>query len=336
MTKWLKLSDADRLLSLEQASARSGISSKSIEKDWWVTLVLEAVFNTQYAEHILFKGGTSLSKCYHLIQRFSEDIDLSIERDFLGFSENLSKTQVRKLKKVASSFTSTFLREEIQRQILSLGVPADMVNVVADPISTILPDIDPQTIRISYPSLLDPVYYIEDSIKIEVSARSLKEPGIEGLINSMLSEYMPGLSWSGSSFPVFSVYPKRTLLEKIFLLHEEFLKPINEINYSRMSRHLYDIERMMDTEYATALLSDFKYFETVIHHREKFIFKQGVDYNSHYPPTLSFLPPQKILDAFEKDYNQMREQMIYGENIPSFQLLISRLKEFLNELRKLK
>jgi len=71
MTVWLKLSDADRLLSLEQASARSGISPKAIEKDWWVTLVLRAVFSTKYAEHILFKGGTSLSKCYNLIQRFS-------------------------------------------------------------------------------------------------------------------------------------------------------------------------------------------------------------------------------------------------------------------------
>lgn len=336
MTEWLQLSDADRLLSLEQASARSGISPKAIEKDWWVTLVLRAVFSTKYAEHILFKGGTSLSKCYNLIQRFSEDIDLSIERDFLGFSEDLSKTQVKKLKKAATEFTSTFLREEVERQILVLGAPEGMVNVVADPISAILPDMDPQTIRISYPSLLDPVVYIEDSVKLEVSSRSLKEAGIERFINSILSEYMPGLPWSGSSFPVFSVHPKRTFLEKIFLLHEEFLKPIGEVNFNRMSRHLYDIERMMDTKYASTLLSDFKYFETIILHRKKFIFKQGVDYDTHYPQTLSFLPPEEIQDDYEKDYNQMREQMIYGENIPAFELLISRLKELLNRLRKLK
>lgn len=336
MTEWLKLSDADRRLSLEQASARSGISSKAIEKDWWVTLVLRAVFSTKYAEHILFKGGTSLSKCYNLIQRFSEDIDLSIERDFLGFSEDLSKTQVKKLKKAATEFTSTCLREEVERQIIVLGAPEGMVNVVADPISAILPDMDPQTIRISYPSLLDPVVYIEDSVKLEVSSRSLKEVGIERFINSILSEYMPGLPWSGSSFPVFSVHPKRTFLEKIFLLHEEFLKPIGEVNFNRMSRHLYDIERMMDTEYASTLLSDFKYFETIILHRKKFIFKQGVDYDTHYPQTLSFLPPEEIQVDYEKDYNQMREQMIYGENIPAFELLISRLKELLNRLRKLK
>jgi hypothetical protein len=298
--------------------------------------VLRAVFSTKYAEHILFKGGTSLSKCYNLIQRFSEDIDLSIERDFLGFSEDLSKTQVKKLKKAATEFTSICLREEVERQIIVLGAPEGMVNVVADPISAILPDMDPQTIRISYPSLLDPVVYIEDSVKLEVSSRSLKEAGIERFINSILSEYMPGLPWSGSSFPVFSVHPKRTFLEKIFLLHEEFLKPIGEVNFNRMSRHLYDIERMMDTEYASTLLSDFKYFETIILHRKKFIFKQGVDYDTHYPQTLSFLPPEEIQDDYEKDYNQMREQMIYGENIPAFEILISRLKELLNRLRKLK
>ena len=102
-----------------------------------------------------------------------------------------------------------------------------------------------------------------------------------------------------------------------------------------MSRHLYDIERMMDTEYTSALLSDFKYFETVIHHRKKFIFKQGVDYDTHYPQTLSFLPPKKFWMPLKKII-QMREQMIYGENIPAFELLISRLKELLNEFRKLK
>ena len=72
---------------------------KAIEKDWWVTLVLKAVFKSKYAKHILFKGGTSLSKCWNLIQRFSEDIDLSIEHDFLGFTEDLSKSQVKRLKR---------------------------------------------------------------------------------------------------------------------------------------------------------------------------------------------------------------------------------------------
>jgi predicted nucleotidyltransferase component of viral defense system len=291
MTEWLNLSDSDRLLSLQQASARSGISLKAVEKDWWVTLVLKVVFKTKYAKHLQFKGGTSLNKCWNLIHRFSEDIDLSIERDFLGFDENISKSQVKRLKKVATEFTSTALREAVEDQMIRIGVPAGMISIIADPISETMPDIDPQTIRINYSSLLDSVPYIEDSVKMEVSARSLKEVGIGRTINSILGEYMVGFPWSGNPFNISSVHPKRTFLEKIFLLHEEFLKPLNKINFNRMSRHLYDIERMMDTMYATEALSNLKYYEAIVSHRRKFIFKQGVDYDTLYPQTISFLPP---------------------------------------------
>ena len=76
-----------------------------IEKDWWVTQVLKAVFSLPYAEHLSFKGGTSLSKCWHKIERFSEDIDIAISRDFLGYSGNLSRTQISdKLRRAACSF----------------------------------------------------------------------------------------------------------------------------------------------------------------------------------------------------------------------------------------
>jgi hypothetical protein len=153
MTKWLQLNVEDRLLSLQQASVRSGIGAKAVEKDWWVTLALKVVFQTSYAKHILFKGGTSLSKCWNLIQRLSEEIDLSMDRDALGFGENLSKSQVNKLKKAAAVFTSTILRDEIEKQLLHLGVPQEMVTVIADPIPEMLPDIDPQIIWIKYPSL---------------------------------------------------------------------------------------------------------------------------------------------------------------------------------------
>lgn len=101
MTEWLKLSAEDRLISLQQASTKSGISAKVIEKDWWVTLVIKAVFSGQYVAHLSFKGGTSLSKGWQLIERFSEDIDLAIDRQFLGFKDPLSKSGVKKLKRAA-------------------------------------------------------------------------------------------------------------------------------------------------------------------------------------------------------------------------------------------
>ena len=107
MNKWLKLSKKRRIEILEQVNNRLGLPIQAVEKDWWVTMVLKAVFSSSFAEHFVFKGGTSLGKAYHLIDRFSEDIDLAIDRKFLGFDGELSKTQIKKLRKASGIFIVT-------------------------------------------------------------------------------------------------------------------------------------------------------------------------------------------------------------------------------------
>ena len=93
------------------AASKRKLHEQIIEKDWWVTQVLRAVFSLPYAEHLSFKGGTSLSKCWHLIERFSEDIDVAVSRDFLGYGGNLTRTQLSdKLRRAACSF----VREKMQ------------------------------------------------------------------------------------------------------------------------------------------------------------------------------------------------------------------------------
>lgn len=334
MIEWLKLSDADRLISLQQANIKSGIAAKVIEKDWWVTMVLKAVFEGEYAAHLSFKGGTSLSKGWKLIERFSEDIDLAIDRQFLGFDDDLSKSAVKRLKRAACAFTSTTFKEALEQKLKELGVPEGMVTITADPVREDFPDTDPQTLRINYPSLLDKVAYIADSVKLEVSARSLNEPAVNRPILSLLGEYMPGFSWSGKSFDVPTVEPKRTFMEKAFLLHEEFLRPVDQIVYLRMSRHLSDLERLMDTEHAATALADTAYYQTIVEHRRHMIFKTGVDYDTHQPATINFIPPDGVMEAFEKDYALMREQMIYDENSKEFGEIINRLKALLDAFRK--
>ena len=114
MIDWLKnLNDASRLISITEASRISGISAKAIEKDWWVTLSLKLVFNTPYAKHFAFKGGTSLSKGWKLIDRFSEDIDISLSSEAVGipYVDKPSKTFVEQLRRAGCSFTSNELLE---------------------------------------------------------------------------------------------------------------------------------------------------------------------------------------------------------------------------------
>ncbi|MFR9576806.1 MAG: nucleotidyl transferase AbiEii/AbiGii toxin family protein, partial [Rikenellaceae bacterium] len=95
MSLYTDLTAAKRKELLTEVTTKyNNLPAQSIEKDWWVTMVLRALFSSKYAPHISFKGGTSLSKCFGIIDRFSEDVDIAISREFLGFSGELSKTQV--------------------------------------------------------------------------------------------------------------------------------------------------------------------------------------------------------------------------------------------------
>ena len=111
--KFIDLSKEDRLDILDRVSTELKIRQHEvIEKDWWVTAVLRAMFRLPYAGHLSFKGGTSLSKCWHLIDRFSEDIDIAIYREYLFFSGTLSKTQISdKFRRTSCAF----VRKTMQR-----------------------------------------------------------------------------------------------------------------------------------------------------------------------------------------------------------------------------
>jgi predicted nucleotidyltransferase component of viral defense system len=332
MIEWLKLTEEQRRLTIEQAGARSGITVNAIEKDWWVTLVLKALFATEYAPHLLFKGGTSLSKCWDLIQRFSEDIDIALDREFLGFSDDLNKSQVKKLKREACKFTSTVLREAVENKLLEMGVPEGMLVVTAKPIPADRPDTDPQEILITFPSLFAPIPYIERSVKIEVSARSLKDPWSTRNIESLINKYFPTELYSEVPFPVPAVEPHRTFIEKVFLLHEEFTKSTEKIRHKRMSRHLYDLVSVMDTEHGHKALADAAFYNLVISHRELF---HNADISNHAPSVISFIPPEDLMKAYTDDYAIMREQMIYGD-AHEFKKLIENLQILLERFRKLK
>ncbi len=123
------------------------LPNQVIEKDWWVTQVLKAVFALPYAEHLSFKGGTSLSKCWHLIERFSEDIDIAVSRDFLGYGGPLSRTQISdKLRRAACSFVRDKMQFDLNEALLRQGIAKDAfaVRVNITPISTT----DPETIEV--------------------------------------------------------------------------------------------------------------------------------------------------------------------------------------------
>ncbi len=329
--KFVDLSKQDQVDVLDRVSTELNIRQREvIEKDWWVTAVLRAMFSLPYAGHLSFKGGTSLSKCWHLIDRFSEDIDIAIDREFLGFSGTLSKTQISdKLRRAACSFVRKQMQYDLAKQLFDYGIDKDKFNVNVDitPVSTT----DPEIININYNSAVADILslsisneggqYILPKVKIEVSGRSMSEPVSEIAINSMIDQIYAKAPFAEQEFNVRAVHPERTFLEKVFLLHEEFAKPKGMIRVERMSRHMYDIGQMLKTPIAKKAIQDERLYCQVVEHRRTFIGLRGFDYDTLYPPMLNIIPPAEVIEQWRTDYENMRLHMIYGESVPFYELV---------------
>lgn len=324
MNEWLKLSEKRRLEILNQVNSQTGLPTDAIEKDWWVTITLKAIFSSKFAQHLVFKGGTSLSKAYNLIERFSEDIDLSIDRTMLGFEGELSKTQIKKLRKVSGNFIVGEFKEELISELEKLGVNNENYNLIFD--DEIDDTSDPHRIELEYNSIVEAGEYIPQRVIIELGARALLEPNEQKTIQSIIGQIYPEQAFTIQPFEVIVVVPTKTFLEKIMLLHEEFLKPIESIRHYRMSRHLYDIEKLMDHDYGKEAIKNKELFETLVQHRSKYTSIRGISYDLHTPQTINFIPPAEVTELWKKDYQAMQEFMIYGETL-EFENLISRMQE---------
>ena len=318
---------------LDQVNSQTNFDHQTIEKDWWVTQVLRVLFSQPYAEHLSFKGGTSLSKAWNVIQRFSEDIDIAISREYLGFAGELSRTQVSdKLRRAACSFVREKMQNDVRDGLIALGIAPEMFNVHVNitPISTT----DPEVIYVDYLSHLPNSEYIAHTVKVEVSGRSMHDPVQQVMLQSQIDAVLPHSQVVQPAFPVSVVVPERTFLEKVMLLHEEFAKPTAEVRTERMSRHLYDLQRMLHTDIAERALSDEQLYSTVLEHRRKFIGLRGFDYDTLYPQSLSLEIPADVLPLWRNDYENMRSSMIYGDSVP-FDELLTELRALNARIREL-
>lgn len=334
MIGWLTLTDDQRRTTLQQAFLRSNIEVQAIEKDWWVTLCLKALFRTPYAAFCIFKGGTSLSKGRKLIQRFSEDIDIALDPRAFGmeYQVNPSRSYVKRLKRNGCSFTSTLMKEALGQALLDLGLPDGKVTIEEKPVPADRPDTDPQTLYIRYHSLFDPHPYLAAEVKMEFGVRSLKEPYETVLIQSILNEVFPNPVYEETAFEVTAVDPRKTLLEKTFLLHEKFMQPYEKLlQDERQSRHLYDIVQLAATPSAAEALIDTDFYSILLQHREKYVDLGKIDYTTLHWSQLNFVPSIELLDHFKNDYEKMRV-MIYGD-YPAFDDVLRKLKWFNGQFR---
>lgn len=327
LQEWFKLTDQNRLNIFLEVAERTSLNESSVEKDWWVVQTLSVIFSMKYAEVFIFKGGTSLSKGWNLIQRFSEDIDLALDREFLGFTGELSKGDIKKLRKKSYQFITQTFTEELKNKFVELGFE----NVLVKYREVENHDQDPLIIEIYYPTLTNKNNYLKPAVLVEVGSRSLKEPFTKRSFGSIISEVFKDRPFADKPISIPVAIPERTFLEKIFLLHEEFQKPQDKIRVERLSRHLYDIEKLSQTEYAKIALQDSELYNTIVRHREKFTPISGIDYTNHTPDKIRFIPPNTILKDWQQDYETMIQTMIYDNPLP-FDELIKRLTDLQNRI----
>lgn len=333
MNKFLTLTKEQRAAVFERVGASVGLPMQAVEKDFWVTVILQAVFSLPVAQHLIFKGGTSLSKAWGLISRFSEDIDLAVNPIALGAAEgDLTKKQIKKLRKASSLFVSEQLTPMLCAKINEMGM-SDFLNIEAQPNGegdNTYPE--PRQIYIRYQSVFEkPLTYLRPDVVLEVSARSLIEPAMPTHVSCILADYIP--IQPACDAVVYTAIPAKTMVEKMFLLHELFSVPGHGTRAERKSRHLYDLYQMMQQDFAQEAITNDALWESIRHHREVFTSVQGVDYSGDVRQRICLLPREDIVAIWQSDYETMRSSMIHG-SAPTWDELIEQITILQNKTRK--
>jgi hypothetical protein len=330
MNKYFELTPEQQILVITQVANKTGLPVQAIEKDLWVTTMLQVVFALPLAEHLIFKGGTSLSKVWNVIQRFSEDIDLAINPSIWGFEGDLTKKQVKRLRKLSSVFVRDEFCQALKEAVAQFGLDK-YLSIETDPDGegdNTYPE--PRVVHIKYHSLFDTVPYLHSEVKLEIGARSLLEPTAKAKVKSIIQGTVP-IETSIVDIEIPTAVAEKTFLEKAFLLHELF--SVEEGRYAnRKSRHLYDLAMMMKTDIASKAIADDDLWNTIHHHRETLTSMKGVDYTPDIRSRICLIPPTSIIKSWQDDYNDMRLAMIYG-TAPTFEELILEMKVLENQFK---
>lgn len=323
---WLELPDNERRTIVDATlTLNPKLNENVLEKDWWVTLILKALFNSSCKDYLTFKGGTSLAK-WGIIERFSEDIDVAFDKSMWGLAGE-NKSQRDNIRKRTRKYIKESLIPELEALLPEMGTKDFSLEFVEADDS----DKDPTVIFVPYRSLYASLEYVPASVKIEFSSRSLKEPRKPITIRPYFIEAYPE-DFKEFEFDIMAVSPSRTFMEKVFLLHEELQK--NYPRTLRMTRHLYDLEKLMDTDHAKEAYRDTGMYVDIVRHRSIFNALKGIDYKTHHPKSINIIPSGEVMKKWEADYAQMQEHFIYGDSLP-FEDLIDRLKTLQERIRSI-
>lgn len=327
MTEFFELSAAERLEALNVAASSSGRSPHLLEKDIWVVWALRHLFTGPHANHLVFKGGTSLSKAYGVIHRFSEDVDLTydiraIAGDLVGTAIAplpVSKSQEKKWSKEIRARLAEWvvdeiaprLTQELEQQSLPASVRAEDYKVFID-----------------YVSLTAGTGYVAPTVMLEFGARSTGEPSEPRSIQCDAAAYLPMLVFPAATPQVMRA--ERTFWEKATAIHV-FCIQGSFRGRERFARHWHDVARLDRAGFVHAAVADIALGKAVADHKSIFFAEKSpqgelIDYHAAVSGGLQLVPGDSALAVLASDYQHMVDDGLFLDDAESFGALLQRCR----------
>ncbi|NQT92953.1 MAG: nucleotidyl transferase AbiEii/AbiGii toxin family protein [Lentisphaerae bacterium] len=329
MNKVAVMPPAERADLFRETAERTGLGAALVEKDFWVCWALKHLFSIpEFTGRILFKGGTTLSKIFHVIRRFSEDIDLAVDWEMLGFvgdrspHSEMSNTRRTKLLDemllacqhyIAGEFFGTFqariesiLRTADDREEWTLAVDSQYPNIV----------------NFTYPRVIESPGYVKDMVVLEMGTHAEFIPRDDFVVTPYAADEFPSI-FDDAACPVTAIKAERTFWEKATILHQEYHRPEERRIPDGYSRHYYDVAMLADSDIKTRALSDQDLLTRVVEHKKHFYPRRWARYDLAVPGTLRVIPSDIWVDPLRRDYERM--QVMFFDPPPSFDAIVDRL-----------
>ena len=334
MKEFIAMPEERRRLVCTETGAKMNLFEIAVEKDFWVCWTLHKLFGLpEWGEHLTFKGGTSLSKCWNLIDRFSEDIDIVIDRRALGFGGDnaleraASRKQTKKHLKALKAACRQCISDRIYPALIDV-ISSDLREALQWTLEPDPDDLEGQTLLLFYPTAFpEQAAYLRRAVKIEMGARSDTNPAESIEIKPYISDAFPDLLLE-SGTNVRAVVPRRTFWEKAMLLHEKTFRPeANKRHRAGMARHYYDLYRLIQAGIGNQSAQDLDLFYRIVAHRQVFFRYTWLDYSTMNLGQLRLLPAEADRPAWQADYEGMRKEMFYGD-VPTFEEILTVVGDF--------
>ena len=328
-----KLSNNDRDIVFTKYTFENGVSKAIVEKDFWVTLILDYLFHRcKYKEYFIFKGGTSLSKCFNIIERFSEDIDLILRWDLLtddNPNKERSNRQQDIYNKNINKLAADFIKEKLMPEMIY-----DFNILLGQKAEFQIDENEPQVLNFNYPILYNDDAGILKYVRLEIGPLAELTPTEDVTISPLISKLNLKIMDNNETI-IKTVSPERTFWEKILILNQESHRPLDKKMPTRYSRHYYDVYKISLTKYKDKAYSNLELLEQVREFKKKFYPVGWAKYDLAKPGLFTLVPSEERIEELRVDFSNMKE-MINDDSINSFDDLLTYIKQLENEINNLK